>query len=432
MLVKVESTGTLKRRMRVEMPGEQIEKEISLRLVKVGKTAKIKGFRPGKVPANVVRQHYGAEIRQDVLSDFIQRGYTEAIQQEKLNPAGRPKIEPESLLAGQDFVFVATFEVMPEIELKGLDKIKLERPEVEIGAADQEAMIETLRKQKATWKTVDRKAAEGDRVIVDFVGTLKGEEFPGGKGEEVPVELGQGQMLPDFEKARYGVAAGDEKSFKVKFPKDYRAEDLAGNKVDFNIKVHRVEEQELPALDDAFAEAFGIQEGGLDKLRADVLENMQRQLKERVTADVKEQVMNGLLEANPIAVPSALIDQEIHALQHDAMQRMGITDHDKAPAREHFVELAERRVRLGLLLNQVIIEREIKVDAERVKARIEELCAGYENPAELVARYLATPQVMSQIEPVILEEQAVDALVAGGKEKAKKFGFKEYMNSEKA
>ena len=418
--------------MRVEMPGEEIENEVSARLVKVGKTAKIKGFRPGKVPANVVKQRYGAEVRQDVLSDYIQRGYSEAIQQEKLNPAGRPKIEPETLVAGQNFVFFATFEVMPEIELKGLDKIKLERPDVEITDADQDDMIETLRKQKSTWKTVERKSAEGDRVICDFVGTLKGEEFPGGKGEEVPVELGQGQMLPDFEKALYGVAAGDEKSFKVKFPKDYRAEDLAGNKVDFSIKVHRVEERELPALDDAFAESFGVREGGLEKLRADVLDNMQRQLKDRVSADVKEQVMNGLLEANPIEVPTAMIDQEVHALQHDAMQRMGITDHDQAPAAEHFKELAERRVRLGLLLNQVIVDRKIEVDADRVKARIEELCASYENPEELVARYLGNAQVMSQIEPVVLEEQAIDELVAGGKEKAKKLGFKEYMNSEKA
>ena len=432
MLVKVESTGTLERRMRVEMPGEEIEKEVSARLVKVGKTAKIKGFRPGKVPANVVRQRYGAEVRQDVLSDYIQRGYAEAIQQEKLNPAGRPKIEPETLVTGQNFVFFATFEIVPEIELKGLDKIKLDRPDVEITDADQDHMIETLRKQKSTWKTVDRKSEEGDRVICDFVGTLKGEEFPGGKGEEVPVELGQGQMLPDFEKALYGVAAGDEKSFKVKFPKDYRAEDLAGNKVDFSIKVHRVEERELPELDDAFAEAFGIKEGGMEKLRADVLDNMRRQLKDRVSADIKEQVMNGLLEANPIAVPTAMINEEIHALQHDAMQRMGITDHDQAPAAEHFRALAERRVRLGLLLNQVIVDRAIKVDADRVKARIEELCASYENPEELVARYLGNPQVMSQIEPVILEEQAIDELVAGGKEKAKKIGFNEYMNLEKA
>ncbi len=429
MLVTVESTGTLERRMRIELPGNEIELEVEKRLKQVGKTAKLKGFRPGKIPANVVKQRFGGEVRQDVLTSMMEKSYREALQQEKLNPAGNPQIAPEPVESGNDFVFVATFEVMPEITLKGLDTIKVERASVEIGDADCDDMLESLRKQKANWITVDRKSAEDDRVVVDFVGKLEGVAFEGGTGTEVPVVLGQGQMLPDFEKALYGIVAGDEKTFKVKFPKDYRAEELAGKKAEFDIKVHRVEEQELPALDDALAEAFGVQDGGLAKLRSDVTENMHRQLKQKREGDIKEQAMNGLIEANPIEVPKTLVDQECHSLQHDAMNRMGVTDHDQAPPRENFAELGERRVRLGLLLNQVIVDNKIEIDADRVRAKIEEICAGYEQSADMVANYLSNPQVMNQIQPMVLEEQAIDWLVANGKATEKKISFKDYMNS---
>ena len=429
MLVTVESTGTLERRMRIELPGNEIEKEVETRLKKVGQTAKLKGFRPGKIPANVVRQRFGGEVRQEVLTALMEKSYRDALIQEKLNPAGNPVIAPEPIESGNDFVFVATFEVMPEVTLKGLDKIKVERAKVEIGDADCDDMLENLRKQKADWKTVERKSAEDDRIVVDFVGKLDGVAFEGGTGTEVPVVLGQGQMLPDFEKALYGISAGDEKTFKVKFPKDYRAEELAGKKAEFEIKVHRVEEQELPPLDDALAEAFGISEGGLEKLRSDVTENMHRQLKQKLQGDIKEQAMNGLIEANPIEVPKTLVDQESHSLQHDAMNRMGVTDHDQAPPREQFAELGERRVRLGILLNQVIVDNKIEIDADRVRAKIEEICAGYENSAAMVANYLGNPQVMSQIQPMVLEEQAIDWLVSNGQEAEKKISFKDYMNS---
>ena len=429
MLVTVESTGTLERRMRIELPGNEIEQEVDTRLKQVGKTAKLKGFRPGKIPAKVVRQRFGGEVRQEVMTSMMEKSFREALQQEKLNPAGNPHIAPEATESGKDFAFVATFEVMPEVELKGLDKIKVERASVEIGDDDCDEMLDTLRRQKAEWVTVERKSAENDRIIVDFVGKMDGEAFEGGTGNEVPVVLGQGQMLPDFEKALYAVSAGDEKTFKVKFPKDYRAEDLAGKKAEFDIKVHRVEEQELPPLDDALAESFGVTEGGIEKLRGDVIDNMKRELKQKQLADIKEQAMNGLIEANLIEVPKALVDQECHSLQHDAMKRMGITDHDKAPPRENFAELGERRVRLGLLLNQVIVDQKIEVDADRVRAKVEEICAGYENGNEMVANYLGNPQVMSQIEPMVLEEQAVDWIVSNGQEKAKKISFKEYMNS---
>jgi trigger factor len=430
MMVTVESTGTLERRMRVELPAERIEKEVETRLRKVGRTARIKGFRPGKIPPKVVRQRYGGQIRQEVLSELMQKSYTDAVIQENLNPAAGPKIVPEVTGSGKGFAYVATFEVLPEVRLKSLEKIEVETPDVEISDDDCEDMIQNLRRQKARWEPVLRAAREGDRVIVDFDGRLKGEPVKGGKGSEVPVTLGQGQMLPDFEKALYGVAAGEEKSFKVKFPKDYHAQDLASKKVDFAIKVDRVEEQQLPPLDDSLAELYGVEEGGLEQLRADVVSNMQREAQERVKADIKEQVMNALLELNPIDIPSSLTHQEMHSRQHDAMRRLGIEDHDKAPPIENFRPGAERSVRLGLLMRQLIEDQGITVDPDRVKRKVEEICSGYEQADEMVARYLSNPQIMTQIEPIVLEEQAVDWLVEQGKAKTRKVGFKEYMKPD--
>jgi trigger factor len=428
MLVTVESTGTLERRMRVELPAERIEKEIESRLKSVGRTAKIKGFRPGKIPPKVVRQRYGGQIRQEVLSELMQKSYSDAVMQENLNPAGGPKIEPETTDGDKGFAYVATFEVLPEITLKGLDKIEVTTPDVEIEDSDCDAMLQNLRKQKAVWSEVGRESAKGDRVVVDFRGTLKGEPVKGGEGKEVPVDLGEGRMLPDFEKALTGVKAGDEKAFKVKFPKDYHDKTLASKKVDFEVSVHRVEEEELPPLDDTLAELYEVKEGGLAALRDDVVANMRREAAQRVAADIKEQALNGLLEANPIEIPNSLKEQEIHALQHDAMRRLGIEDHDKAPAAENFAETAERRVRLGLLVRQLISDNNLTTDPDRVRKHVEEMCAGYENPQDMVAMYLGNQQVMAQIEPMVLEDQAVDWLIEHGVAKTKKIGFQEYMN----
>ncbi len=429
MLVTVESTGKLERRMRVELPAERIEKEIESRLKSVGRTAKIKGFRPGKIPEKVVRQRYGGQIRQEVLSDLMQKSYSDAVIQENLNPAGGPKIEPEVAEGNKGFAYVATFEVLPEVTLKGLEKIEVTKPDVQIEDKHCDDMIHNLRKQKAVWSTVDRASKKGDRVIVDFKGTMKGEPVKGGEGKQVPVDLGEGRMLPDFEKALVGLKAGDEKSFKVKFPKDYHEEALASKKVDFEATIHRVEEEELPPLDDTLAELYEIKEGGLAALKADVISNMKREAEQRVLIDVKEQALNGLVDANPIEIPNALKQQEIHTLQHDAMRRLGIEDHDKAPPAENFAEAAERRVRLGLLVRQLIQDNNLTTDPDRVRKRVEEMCASYENADDMVATYMGNEQVMSQIEPMVLEDQAVEWIIEHGVEKTKKIGFHEYMNS---
>ena len=428
MDVTVETTGTLERRMRVELPLEPIEQQVNSRLKSVGRTAKIKGFRPGKVPANVVKKRDGKQVRQEVLSEVLQKSYSEAVTREKLTPAGGPKIETEEE-NGDTFAFTATFEVMPVVELKNLEKIKIEKPDVSIDDSDVDAMMLNLRKQKATWDEVDRKSAEGDRVTIDFVGRLKGEVFPGGEAKEYPVVLGAGQMLPDFEKGLTGVKAGDEKTFKVKFPKEYHAEEMAGQKAEFTITVHRVESEVLPELNDEFAASFNVTEGGMKQFTKDVRENMDREAQQKIKSDLREQVMNALLEANPGDVPHALKHEEMHAMQREAMQRMGVDDPAKAPPLAEFADVAEKRVALGLLLRQLISDKEIKVDADMMRTRIEEMCAGYENAEDMVNMYMSTPQVMQQIEPMVVEQQAIDWIVANGKTKSKKISFKEFMNA---
>jgi trigger factor len=429
MQVKVESTGTLERKMRVELPVEHIQKEVDTRLKSVGKTAKIKGFRPGKVPAKVVKQHYGKQIRQEVLAELMQKSYTDALVQENLNPAGSPQIEEDDNSDGSGFAYTATLEVMPEVELKGLDKISLERPDVTIGDKDLDAMIDKLRQQKATWSMVERASKEGDRVVCDFSGELKGEVIEGGQGTKVPVILGEGQMLPDFEKGLTGVKAGDETNFKVKFPKDYQAEDLQGQKVDFSIVVHTVEETSLPPADDALAEMFNVEEGGLERFKQDVRENMEREAEQKVKSDIRDQVMNGLVEANPIEIPQTLKQQEMHSMQHDAMRRLGVEDHDQAPPLENFSEMADNRVRLGLLIRQLIADQGISVDQTQVRAHVEEMCAGYENIEEMVEMYMSNPQFLQQVEPMVLEQSAISWLIENGKAKTKKFSFTDYMNN---
>lgn len=429
MQVTVESTGALERKMRVELPVERIEKEVDSRLKSLGKTAKIKGFRPGKVPAKVVKRRFGKQVRQEVLAELLQKSYSDAVLQENLNPAGAPQIEQDEGDDGKSFAYTATLEVMPEVELNDLDKISVDQPDVTIGDQDLDDMIDKLRQQKASWTDVDRASKDGDRVVCDFSGQLKGENIEGGQGTKVPVVLGQGQMLPDFEKGLTGVEAGGETNFKVRFPKDYHAEDLQGQKVDFAVVVHTVEETVLPPVDDALAEMFNVEEGGLKQFKQDVRENMEREAEQKVKADVREQVMNALVEANPIDIPQTMKQQEMHSMQHEAMRRLGIEDHDQAPPLANFDETAEKRVRLGLLIRQLIADQGLSVDQAQVRAHLEEMCSSYENPDEMVEMYMNNPKLLQQVEPTVLEQVAIDWLITNGTTKSKQVSFTDYMNS---
>jgi len=423
----VKSDGGLKKEITIEIPSGLISEGVEKRLIAIGRKAKIKGFRPGKVPSTVVKQHYGAEAHQETVSELIQKSYIEAIEENKLRPAGSPTITPKDN-KGNNLSYTASFEVFPDIKLKGLNKIIVEKPDVNITDQDLEDMLLKLRKQKRSWRQVDKKSSEGYQVNIDFKGTLNGELIKGGEGSSVPVVLGEGQMLPDFEKALYGLKAGEEKSFKVKFPKKYHSQELAGKKVDFVSTVNYVEEEVLPELNEDFVKEFGIKDGDIDKLKLDVKRNMEREVSQRITQDIKEQVMSSLIKTNKILIPNVMKENEILNMQKESMRQMGIEDDDKMPPAEDFTEMAEKRVRLGLLLSQVIEDNSLTVDSKRVQNRVEEMCAGYENPSEMIERYLGNKQFLTQIHTMALEEQAIDLLAEKGKEKIKKVSFNDYMN----
>ncbi|MBH0030335.1 trigger factor [Pseudoalteromonas sp. SWYJZ98] len=413
MQVSVETTQGLERRITITVPSENVETEVKKRLQQLSKTQRIDGFRAGKVPVSVINKRFGPAVRQEVAGEVMQRNYIEAIVSEKINPAGAPTFAPKSLEAGKDLEFSATFEVYPEVEVQGLDKITVEKPAVTVTDEDLANMLETLRKQHAAWANVDAAAGENDRVTVDFVGTIDGEVFEGGKAEDFPLELGQGRMIPGFEDNIVGKKAGEEVVADVTFPDDYHAENLKGKAAQFTITVKKVEAQELPELSEEFATKFGVTEGGVDALKEEVKKNMTRELDQAVKASVKDQAIKGLLANNEIEVPKALVDQEVDALRQQAAQRFGgdAQNMPELPA-ELFHEQAVTRVKTGLLLGEVIKANDIKVDDAKVEALIATVASAYEDPTEVVEYYKGNDQLMQQMRNVAMEEQAVEAILA--------------------
>lgn len=428
MQVSVETTQGLERRLTISVPAEQIEKAVSDSLKNEAKRARIPGFRPGKVPVSVINKRYGNAIRQDITGEVMQRNFVEAIIAEKLNPAGAPTFVPGET-DGENFQFVATFEIYPEVELKGLDAIEVEQPKAEVTDADVDAMIETLRKQHATFEVVDRAAADGDKAKIDFVGSIDGEEFEGGKAEDFELQLGSNRMIPGFESGVVGHKAGEEFDIEVTFPEDYHAENLKGKVAKFAITLKEVQAANLPEVNDEFAKLFGVAEGGLEALKAEISKNMSRELEQALKANVKEQVLNGLLEQNDIELPKALIDGEVNVLRQQAMQRFGqqAANMPELPA-DLFTEQAERRVKVGLLLGEVIKANELKAEDDRVQALIASMASAYEDPSEVVEYYNNNPEMMQNMRNVALEEQAVEALLKSAKVTEKEVNFEEFMN----
>jgi trigger factor len=427
--VSVETSAGLERRMTVRLPTAEIEREVAARLAKVGKTAKLKGFRPGKVPPKVVRQYYGGQVRDEVLSELIRASYSRAIAEQKLNPAGGPRIEPLSGADGEHFSYRATFEVYPEIALQPLEQLSLDRPRVQIEDADVDAMLEKLRGQRGTWGPVEREAASGDRVVVDFVGSVDGVPFQGGEAKEVGIVVGSGQVLADFDQALIGMRAGETKSAKVAFPKDYSAANLAGQEARFEITVHRVEERQLPAIDETFAVSFGVADGTVASLRGEVRKNMERELSERLKSEVKTRAFDALIRANRVTVPRALVEHEIDGLQAEALRQMGGKDPKQAPARERFATLAERRVTVGLLVQEILARHKLKLDQARVDERVKELASPYEKPEEAAHFYRSNRGMMAQVEAGVFEDQVVDFLLEQAKVKDKTLTFQEFMGT---
>ncbi len=429
MQVSVETTQGLGRRITITVAADSIESAVKKELVDVAKKVRIDGFRKGKVPMNIVAQRYGASVRQDVLGDLMTRNFVDAIIKEKINPAGAPNYVPGEYKEGQDFTYSVEFEVYPEVELKGLENIEVEKPLVEVTDADVDAMLVTLRKQQADWKEKADAAAAEDRVTVDFSGSVDGEEFEGGKAADFVLEMGQGRMIPGFEEGIVGHQAGETFDISVTFPHDYHAESLKGKAAKFAIVLKKVEERELPELTEEFIKRFGVADGSVVGLRAEVRKNMERELKGAVRNRVKSQVIDGLVQANEIDVPAALIDGEIDVLRRQAAQRFGGNEQRALELpRELFAGQAKRRVVVGLLLGEVIRTHELKADDARVKVLIEEMASAYEDPQEVIEFYSKNSELMNNMRNVALEEQAVEAVLAKAKVTEKTIGFQELMN----
>ncbi|MET1218239.1 MAG: trigger factor [Glaciecola sp.] len=435
MQVSVETTQGLERRVTVTVPAANIDEAVKARLQQLAKTQRINGFRPGKVPVKVIQNRFGASVRQEVTGDVVQRHFYEAIIQEKITPAGMPTFDLTKDVAGEDLEFTATFEVYPEVELQALDKVTIEKPVVEIKDKDLKEMMKTLQTQHADWKEGKRKAKKDDRVTIDFVGTIDGEEFEGGKAEDFPLELGKGRMIPGFEDNIIGLKPGEECVADVTFPEDYHAENLKGKAAQFAITVKKVEGLNLPKVDEEFAKLFGVEEGGVEALEAEVQKNMQRELDQTVKAKVKENVIDALLEAHEITVPQALLDQEINALREQAKQRFaqqagGQTDNLPELPAELFTDNAKRRVSIGLILGEVIKANDLKADEDKVNALIETTASAYEDPQEVIDYYQSNQELMTQMQNVALEEQAIDWVLSQAKVKEVKTKFDEIMNKQ--
>ncbi|WP_288401052.1 trigger factor [uncultured Serratia sp.] len=429
MQVSVETTQGLGRRLSITVPADTIKQAVKKELINAAKSVRIDGFRKGKVPMNIVEQRYGASVRQDVLGEAMQRSFVDAIIKEKINPAGAPNYVPGEYKEGEDFTFAVEFEVYPEVELKGLENIAVEKPVVEVNDEDVDAMLDTLRKQQATWKETDRAAEAEDRVTVDFTGSIDGEEFEGGKASDFVLAMGQGRMIPGFEEGLVGHKAGEEFSIDVNFPEDYHAENLKGKAAKFAIVLKKVEERELPELTEEFIKRFGVADGSVAGLRTEVRKNMERELKGAVRNRIKSQAIDGLVSANEIDVPATLIDGEIDVLRRQAAQRFGGNEKQALELpRELFEEQAKRRVVVGLLLGEVISTNDLKADEDRVKTLIEEMASAYEDPSEVIEFYSKNKELMNNMRNVALEEQAVEALLAKAKVTEKATTFSELMN----
>ncbi len=433
MQVSIESLDGLERKMTVQIPSEQVAAAVEKKLRDLSKTVRIDGFRPGKVPLKVVQQKYGPHVRQEVIGDVIESSYREALIQENVRPAGMPSIDSVSSEDSEDVSYTATFEVYPELEVLNLSAIEVDKPVVEITDADFDAMLQNLREQRKQWSETKGAAKKGYQVMVDFEGRIDGELFEGGAGKDMPVEIGAGQMLQEFENGLEGIKAGEERIVEVNFPEDYHGQDVAGKKAEFTLKATQVSKPELPEIDEDFAKGFGIEDGDVEKLRSDVRANMEKEKNDRLKAHLKNTVLNGLLEHNEIIAPAALVAEEINSLRAQAAQRMNRdmkeVDESSFPD-ELFREEATRRVQLGLLVGEVIKKEKVELDQALVESTIEEMAVSYEQPDQVREYYRQNQQARSSVESMVLEDQVVAHILEQAKVTEKSVGFEDLMNGK--
>jgi trigger factor len=432
MQVSVESGEGLVKRLLVNLPADKVNELIDAKLKEAVRTVRMDGFRPGKVPLRVVRQRYGEQIRQDVYGELIQSSFYEAATQESLKPVGEPSIELREDEADGGLAYTATFEVMPEIEVADLSVLEIKRPVTEVQDADVDNMIEKLREQRTEWVDVDRAAENDDRVTLDFTGIMDGEAFEGGTASDIPLVLGSDTMIPGFEEGLVGAKVGDKPVLELKFPEDYRVEHLAGKDVSFEIEVKAVAEPKLPEIDEEFVKALGVEDGSEDSLRKEIRENMEREVRQKAKGRTKEQVMDALLAANEINVPAAMISQEAAALKQQTQQEMAQSGQQSTVdlPLSVFEPQAERRVKLGLLVGEIMRKHEIEVDQGRVDEAIAEQASTFEDPQEIISWYKENAQARASVENVVLEDQVVDMILEQARVDDETLSFDELLNKQ--
>ncbi len=419
MQVSIETTSGLERRLTVGVPAERVDIEVNSRLLKAAQNVKLPGFRPGKVPMKVMRQRFGAGVRQEVLGEVMSQSFQEAVIQEKLRPAGQPSIEPRNLEAGKDLEYVATFEVFPDVDVVEMKDFAVEKPTAEVTDEDIDNIIDVFRKQQGSWDAVERTAADGDKVNIDYAGTKDGEAFEGGSADASDLELGSGSMIPGFEDGIVGMKAGEEKTLQLSFPEDYHSEELKGAAVEFKVTLNSVLELVPAALDEALFAQYGVEDGGEEQFRKEVGENMARELKNAIQGKLKQQVMDAVLDAHQsLEVPKSLVGQEINVMRSQMFQQFGGAgaagqdlDLNSLLPDEMFSENAERRVKLGLVMSEFITRNELQADADKVRETIEEMASTYQDPEEVINYYYSNQEQLSSVESKVLEDQVVEKLL---------------------
>lgn len=411
MQVSVQTLSGLERQLTVAVPADKIESEIQTRLSTMSKRARLSGFRPGKAPMHVIKQHYGSQVQQEVLGEMLESSFYEAVTKEKLRPAGQPHIHSKNRQPGQPLEYTATFEIYPEVRLAPLNTLDVEKPAATITDADVDRVIDNIRKQRMDWTVVERASKTGDRVRIDFKGSVNGEAFPGGEAMDMPVELGKQRMIPGFEEKLTGVTAGAQLSFTLQFPTDYHRSEMAGKDALFETKVNAIEEGQSPELTPEFIATLGVTDGSVDSLRNDVRNNMQRELNDRIQTVFKQNVMDALYKSNPLDIPKALVTQELHVLKQQ--QKMP----DIAELDSKLEEFARRRVALALLLSDVVREQKIKVESKKLREAVEHFASTYERPDEVIQWYYADKKRLGDVESYVLENEVVAWIAANARVK---------------
>jgi trigger factor len=425
MQVSVSDTGGLGKRLEVAVPATEVASEIAQRLKRLSRTARLKGFRPGKAPLAVITKQFGDQVRAEVVNDLMRSTFAQAVNEQNLKPAGGPRIEPIDVGPGADLKYAATFEVLPEIKVNPPDRIALERPKAEVTEGDIDAMIENMRAQRPVFTEVARAARDTDRVVIDYQARLDGEAFEGSDATDVSVLLGSRQSMPELEEGLRGASAGEQRTITAAFPANHPNKILAGRSAQLHLTIKRVEEQSLPAVDEAFFREYGVEQGGLAEMRAEVRKSMEKELADVVRNRLRTQVLEALYRDNPVELPRAMVEEQVQALQIDAARRLGVREASQIPPRDPFVEPARRRVALGLILSHIVQAEGLKLDRQRLNERLDDLVANYPNPDEARRAYQQNPEAMRQLESAVLEDQVVDWAVAGARITERPMSFKE-------